>query len=155
MWVKERPRIISSQDPRVTAFTGPPITVTQNYLHHMWNGQQVPILFAAGHTVEELPAFFRLNVPFRRKLSETDMLIYDATVGQALQELFLDIIHAIGFEGETMFWELRRAESDWSVGRGVSGSRFLSPPNRKSGAADTCFFATHSSMLSAICLPLH
>ena len=42
------PRVISAQKAAVTDFTGPVITVVQDWLHKLWDGDKVPITFAAG-----------------------------------------------------------------------------------------------------------
>jgi hypothetical protein len=132
------PRVISSQQPRVTVFTGPVMTVVQDWLHWLWDGVKVPILFAAGCMPSRLSSFFDIMFHQGGSFFETDMSNYDSTVHAFLQDLFLKVVRAFGFDEEPHFWELRAAQQGWLKGIGASGCRFETPPNIKSGVADTC-----------------
>jgi hypothetical protein len=132
------PRVISAQEPPVTAFTGPVMTVVQDWLHWLWDGEKVPVLFAAGASVTKLSLFYSEMMKKGGQFFETDMSNFDAHVVARLQKLFLKFVHAFGFEEEVHFWALRNAQADVLEGRGACGTRFRTPPNIKSGVADTC-----------------
>ena len=140
-------RVISAQKPKVTAFTGPVITVVQDWLHNLWNWRNVPILFAAGCSTTELSGFYR-EMLFD-KMFETDTNNFDSTVHIALHLQFLKLLHASAFEDERHFWPLRYAQAGELLG--ACETRFLTPGNIKSGITDTCL----CNMFWNVCLHLY
>lgn len=141
------PRTICPFEPKVTAFTGPQITVFQNWLHAWWNGINVPVLFAAGCPPEKLSKFFDEQFALGRQCFTTDMSIYDSTVGRPCHKLGMDLYEAIGFELDPHFLGVRKAQGGPLKGYGVCGTRFQTTHSMKSGQADTCLL---NSIVNAV-----
>lgn len=142
------PRVISSFDPKVTAFTGPCITAVQNWLHSWWNGKNVPVLFAAGSTIERMSEAFDHQHASGRKCFTVDMSIFDSTVGKRCHDFGMKLYRKIGFEMDPHFLDLRAVQGGTLKGYGVSGCRFMAPDSMKSGQADTCVL---NSIINVIC----
>lgn len=149
------PRFISCFRPRVTAFTGPPITAAQNWLHQAWDGGTLPILFAAGCNYTQLSAFFDRYVNLGWNVHEDDFSNYDSTQCEFADQLAIQLLKAIGFEDELLFWKLRLTQTKALSGKGPHGVFIVTPQSMKSGQADTCVTNTIINVvvhLAALCL---
>jgi hypothetical protein len=132
------PRAISCFNPFITAFTGPAVTVAQNYFHKYWDGVTHPIYFVAGSNAEDMSLVFTMLAKRGWKFFMTDCSIYDSTIGPDAHELTISQYQRMGFDDAVHFHEIRRVQVEMLKGFNRMGFGYTIEASMKSGAADTC-----------------